>query len=602
MTGLVVGAVAFGTWAWRSSVPAAPPRVVRFTIDLPPGQRIVPGWNPNFTFSRDSKRLLYHVVGDKGVVGLHERRLEEAEGRLLPEGQGLRSPIYSPDGRWLAVSAPEEPLLVKIPSAGGAPLPIAPLEMPFAGDWGADGYIYWTNQLIGVVIRTPESGGDSEPVTELDLARQERTHRYAKLLPGGKALMFTVASGGIDSYDDARIDVFDLATRKRTAIVHGGTSPHYSPSGHVVYARGGALHAVPFDTARLEARGMPVRVLDGVLMSTNIGSAYFDISPAGDLAYAAGPSEKGERTLEWVDRRGKARPLPLPARSYLNPRISPDGSKLAVEVEGVNHDFYVYDFDRAVLTNMTNDGISHAPIWTPDGRHIAFRSWKGGKMTLWWMPGDRSEPPQRLLTKLEGWQQAVSFSPDGRNLIFDQREGLARSSAVWVLPMEGDREPRPFAAAESPEGAGKFSPDGRWVVYCSMESGRGEVYVQPWPGAGPKIQISSEGGMDPVWRRDGKEIFYRNNRKMMAVAVLTGPPFRAGRPQLLWEGDYMFGPSSSCGLKGATTTSYDVSPDGQRLLMIRESDQGLYATKIVVVLNWVEELKRKMADADAKGD
>jgi serine/threonine-protein kinase len=345
---------------------------------------------------------------------------------------------------------------------------------------------------------------------------------------------------------------------------------------------------------------MPVKVLDGVLMSINIGSAYFDISPAGDLAYAAGPTEHGDRTLQWVDRQGKAAQLPLPARSYLNPRISPDGKRLAVEVEGVNHDFYVYDFDRAVMTNMTNNGLSHAPIWTPDGKHIAFRSWKGGKMTLWWMPADRSAQPERLLTKIEGWQQAVSFSPDGKNLVFDQ-SSLGRP-AVWVLPMDGDREPRPLRATEFPEGAGKFSPDGKWLVYCSMESGKAEIYVQPWPGPGPKIQISSEGGMDPVWRPDGKEIFYRNGTKMMAVAVSTQPSFQAGRPQSLWEGDYMFGPSSGCGIKGTTTTSYDVSPDGQRFLMIGESDQKLYATKIVVVLNWVEELKRKMADAAGKKD
>ena len=599
--GLVIGAIALGIWIWRSGGPSAPQRVVRFTIDLPPGQRIAPGWNTHFTFSRNSKTLLYLVNSVTGIVGLHERRLDEVESRLLPDGQGLRLPIYSPDGRWLAAGVPDKALLVKIPLGGGAPLPITPFEMPFAGDWGSDGYLYWTNQVIGAIIRTPENGGKNEPVTELDVAKQERTHRYAKLLPGDKALIFTVASGGIDSYDDARIDAFDLATKKRTTIVRGGTSPRYSPSGHIVYARAGGLYAVPFDTARLEATGMPVKVLDGVLMSINIGSADFDISPAGDLVYAEGPKENGERTLQWVDRQGKAAQLPLPARSYLNPRISPDGKQLAVEVEGVNHDFYVYDFDRAVMTNMTNDGISHAPIWTPDGKHIAYRSWKGGKMTLWRMPADRSTQPERLLTKLEGWQQAVSFSPDGKNLVFDQL-GVERRPAVWVLPMEGDREPHPFAASGFPEGAGKFSPDGRWMVYCSMESGKAEVFVQPWPGPGPKIQISSEGGMDPVWRRDGKEIFYRNGTRMMAVAVGTQPPFRAGRPQQLWEGDYMFGPSSSCGIKGATTTSYDVSPDGQRLLMIRETDQKMYATKIVVVLNWVEELKRKMAGAGGKKD
>jgi serine/threonine-protein kinase len=606
--GLVGGAIALGTWTWWRAVPAAPPRVVRFTIDLPPGQRILPAWDTNFTFSRDSKTLLYlsnatpgtlFATGTTPTVGLHERRLDDVESRRVPDGQDLRNPIYSPDGRWLASVDLNKALFIRVPLTGGARSAIAPIEQAFNGDWGRDGYIYWTNHPMGAVIRTPENGGKSEPITELDVARQERTHRYAKLLPDGKALIFTVGSGGIDSYDDARIDAFDLATRQRKTIVQGGTNPRYSPSGHIVYARAGSLYAVPFDTARLETKGMPVKVLEGVLMSINIGSAYFDISPAGDLAYAEGPTEHGERTLQWVDRQGKAAQLPLPPRSYLNPRISPDGRQLAVEVEGVNHDFYVYDFSRAVMTNMTNDGLSHAPIWTPDGKHIAYRSWKGGKMTLWWMPADRSAQPERLLTKLEGWQQAVSFSPDGKNLVFDQMPGM-RKPAVWVLPMSGDREPHPLAVTEFPQGAGKFSPDGRWVVYCSMESGKAEIYVQPWPGPGPKIQISSDGGMDPVWRPDGKEIFYRSGTKMMAVAVSTQPSFQAGRPHVLWEGDYMFGPSSGCGIKGTTTTSYDVSPDGQRFLMIRETDQKMYATKIVVVLNWMEELKRKLADAGGK--
>ena len=200
---------------------------------------------------------------------------------------------------------------------------------------------------------------------------------------------------------------------------------------------------------------------------------------------------------------------------------------------------------------------------------------------------------------VQAWQQAVSFSPDGKNLVFDQIDP-ERRPGVWALPMQGDRQPRPLSRTEFPEGAGKFSPDGKRVVYCSMESGKAEIYVQPWPGPGPKIQISSEGGMDPMWRRDEKEIFYRNGAKMMAVAVSTQLLFWAGRPQLLWEGDYMFGPSASCGFKGTTTTSYDVSLDGQRFLMIKENDQNLYATKIVVVLNWGEELKRLETEARGK--
>ena len=598
--GLLIAAAGVGLWAWRSMEPPSPPRVARLSFDLPQGSRIVPVWAAtDLAFSRDSKTLVYPVNFPPPNVA-HTRRLDELDGKPLPDAKGMGNPLYSPGDRWLLLPDYSKRLLVKVPLGGGAPVPIAPFNMPFMGDWGKDGYIYWTSSLISGVIRTSENGGKDEPVTELDPEKQERAHRFARLLPDGKAIIFTVASGGIDSYDDARIDVVDLATKKRKTLVQGGTFARYSPSGHLVYARGGSLYAVAFDPRALEVTGTPVKVVDGVLMSTNIGTAYFDVSPAGDLAYAAGPVENGERTLHWVDRQGKATPLPLPPQSYLNPRISPNGKLLAVEVEGPNHDFYAYDFDRAVLSKITNDGTSHAPIWSPDGKRIAFRTWKGGKMTLAWMPADRSGP-EELMVNVPAWQSAVSFSPDGKYLAFDQvAYDSTREDGVWIMPLTGDRQPRPFAKSRFPVGAGKFSPDGKWVVYCSMESGKAEIYVQPWPGPGPKIQISSEGGMDPAWRRDGREIFYRNASKMMVVPVNTQAAFQAGRPQLLWEGEYTLGLSSSCGLRGVTFTSYDVSVDGQRFLMIKDNDRNMYATKVVVVLNWVEELKRLMAEATGK--
>ena len=589
--GLLIGAVVAGLWAWRSARPVAPPRVARLSFDLPQGSRIVPRWTGNgLTFSRDSKTLLYGVNFPPPVV-VHARRIDELDGKPMPEAKGLGNPLYSPDNRSLLIPDFTKRLLVKVSLSGGAPVPIAPFDMPFYGDWGADGYIYWTTSLISAVVRTPESGGKNEPVTELDPGKEERTHRFASLLPGGKALMFTVASGGIDSYDDARIEAIDLVTKKRKVLVQGGTFARYSPSGHIVYARAGSLYAVPFDYRALEVTGTPVKVVDGVLMSINIGVAYFDISPAGDLAYAAGTAENGERILHWVDRKGNATALPLPPRSYLNPRISPDGKTLAVEVEGPNHDVYSYDFDRAVMSRITNDGTSHGPIWSPDGKRIAFRSWIGGKMSLAWMPADRSGPAE-LLGNVPAWQSAVSFSPDGKYLSFDQVGfGSAAEEGIWIMPLTGDRQPRPVTTSKFPVGAGKFSPDGKWLVYCSQESGKAEIYAQQWPGPGPKLQVSSEGGMDPMWRRDGKEIFYRNATKLMAVPVNTQPSFQAGRPQLLWEGEYNYGLSSSCGLKGATITSYDISLDGQRFLVTLPAEASA-PPSLVITVNWPELLKR----------
>jgi Tol biopolymer transport system component len=300
-----------------------------------------------------------------------------------------------------------------------------------------------------------------------------------------------------------------------------------------------------------------------------------------------------------VDRQGKETPLPLPVRSYLFPRVSPDGRQIAFEVEGVNHDLYLYDPDRDVTTKLTTDGVSHAPVWTPDGKHIAFRSWKAGTMTMWWMPADRSGPEERLTT-VGARQSLVSFSPDGRYAAFNQMDTDGTGTNTYVLPMEGDRTPQPFIKSQFTDGSARFSPDGKWVAYCTNESKRNEVYVQAWP-KGAKIQISSEGGTDPIWSRDGKELIYRNEDKMMVVAVsLAGNKFQAGKPRLLWEGQYSHGMSSSCGPPGTTEANYDVTGDGRRFLRVKDLDQDAISTRIVVVLNFAEELKRLTAAGKSK--
>jgi dipeptidyl aminopeptidase/acylaminoacyl peptidase len=475
--------------------------------------------------------------------------------------------------------------------SGGAAVKLAEYDAFHKGDWGEDGSIYWTAHYPGGIVRVSDAGGDIQNVTEL--GSNERSHRFANLLPGGEALIYTVAFDGIDNYDDARIDLWDLRTHERKTLITGGTSATYSPSGHIVYARGGKLLAVPFDLSRRQVTGDPFEVLNGVLMSSNTGAAQFSLSRRGDLAYVPGTAEGAHRTLVWVDRSGKAEPLPLPPAAYLYPRLSPDGRYLAVEIEGPNHDFYVYDFPRSVLTKMTTDGESHDPVWMPDGKRLAFRSWLAGGMTMWMMPADRSARPVRL-DPAGTRQSPVSFSPDGRFLTFDQKDPQTRDDA-WVLPLEGDSQAQPVARSRFGEGSAKFSPDGRWIAYASDESGKSEVYVQPFPGPGPKVQVSSAGGFDPVWRRSGGELYYRNAKTMMVVAITTAPEVRVSAARPLWEASYSDGSGSSCGMPGVSSSNYDVTPDGQRFLMVRDEDRSPPSTRIVVVLNWAEELKSRSA-------
>ena len=598
LAGLILGVAGVGLWSWMQARSAPPPPVVRFSFDLPPGNRIAPSWNSAMGFSPDGKTLAYsHTIGGFAVTFL--RRLDELDAKPLDSAPRSWLAGFSPDGRYLMLWEGMSSVLKKAALSGGAPVVFAKCDYAFRGDWAADNYYYWTDGYFGPIIRTPASGGNAEKVTQLNLEKQERAHRDARMLPGGKALTLTVSYGGIESFDDARIDAYTLDSKRRKTLVQGGFSARYSPSGHLVYARGGDLYAVPFDAGSLEVTGSPAKVAEGVFMSTNSGSAYFDVSTAGALAYAAGKAEGGDRTLVWVDRHGKETSLPLPVRSYLFPRVSPDGRQIAFEVEGVNHDLYTYDPEREVTTKMTTDGVSHAPVWTPDGKRLAFRSWRAGTMTMWWMPADRSAAEERLTTVGER-QSVTSFSPDGRYMAFNQMDLAGGTMTdVWMLPLTGDGTPQPFIRSKSTEGSARFSPDGRWVVYCSMESQRAEVYVQAWP-TGPKIQISSEGGTDPIWSRDGREIFYRNGDRMMVVEVSVTGGFRAGKPRLLWEGQYSHGMSSSCGPPGTTEANYDVTGDGQRFLMVQDQNQDAISTRIVVVLNFAEELKRLTAAAKSK--
>jgi eukaryotic-like serine/threonine-protein kinase len=596
----VVLALSTAGVAWlalaREGTVAGDARVSRFTLDFPKGTVTAPTLDKALAFSPDGTHLALTPWPGPPVV----RRLDGLDTRPIEDSKPAvcrNAPMFSPDGafvswiEWNGIVGAQRPLF-KASVAGGTPVKITDYDHFHTGDWSADGWIYWTNTYPGGIVRVRDSGGPIEPVTELDAANGERSHRFARLLPGGDALIYTVATAGITTYDDARIDVWDLKTRQRKTLVTGGSAAVYSPSGHIVYARAGSLFAVPFDLERREVTGAPMQVVDDVMMSRNTGAAHFAVSHRGDLAYVPGAVEGGNRTLVWVDRSGKAETVPLDPASYLYPRLAPDGQTMAVEIEGPNHDFYFYDFARTVLSKVTTDGLSHNPVWSPDGKRLAFRSWLAGGMTMWWMNADRSETPERLDPKGTR-QNPVSFSPDGKFISFDQKDADTEDDA-WIMPVAGGGEARPIARSKFGEGSAKFSPDGRWIAYSSTESGRPEIYVQPFPGLGPKIQISNAGGTDPMWRRMGGELYYRQGNKMMAVSVdARGPQLQASAPAMLFEGVYYEGTGASCEMGGPAAANYDVTPDGKRFLMVRDNSAGIFGTRAIVVLNWAEELKAK---------
>ena len=591
-----LGLVVLGLSAMQyggTPVASSDDRVAQFAIDLPQNRVLGAGFNSNVAISADGAVVAYTPL--PGPVLL--RRLNDLDAFPLEgsENGGFpRAPVFSADGNYLSF-VEGDPIysskrqIQKAAVSGGAATTLFDYDMFHSGDWAKDGWIYWTAQYPGGIVRIRDSGGAVEPVTNLDAAKVERSHRYAHLLPDGQAIIYTVSSGDTGTYDDARIELFDLRTKEKKTLLTGGTSAVYAPSGHIVYARAGKLFAAPFDPDRKEVTGGPFEALSGVQMSTNTGAASFALSRRGDLVYVPGSVEGGRRTLVWVDRTGREDPLPLPPASYLYPRISPDGRSLAVEIEGPNHDFYVYDFARGVMSKMTTDGQSHDPVWSPDGKRLAFRSWLAGGMTMWLMPADRSAEATRLNPPGKR-ESPVSFSPDGRFLAFDAKD-VSTSDDALVLPLDGSGPMVPVAQSRFGEGSAKFSPDGRWIAYSSDESGRPEVYVQAFPGPGPKLQISNAGGIDPVWRRTGGELYYRGFGVMMAVNYTSGSEFRASAPRLLWKGSYSAGNGASCGMPGVSSSNYDVTSDGQRFLMVKEQTDPLESTKVVVVLNWANRLK-----------
>ncbi len=487
---------------------------------------------------------------------LYRRSMDQLEASPIPGTEGGASPFFSPDGQWVGFFTYNK--LKKVALAGGPPTALCDITgIRYGASWGPDDTIIFGVSVSGL-LRVPSAGGTPQPLTTLDPNQREIVHRWPNILPGGQAVLFTVFSGSLET---ARIAVQDLKTGRRKVLVDG-TYPRFVPTGHIVFARAdSSLWAVPFDVDRLEVTGSPAPLIEGVQVNGG-GLASFALADNGSLVYMPDTASVPTR-LVWVDRKGVEQPLGAPPRPYSSPRLSPDGRMLAVVAQG---DIWVYNIPRGMLSQLTFDGRSAlGPIWSPDGKRIAFASAREGKpLNLFWKPADGSGPEERLTTG-ERRQSPESWSTDGQAIAFSEN-GLATGRDIWVLPLLGERKPRPFLRTPFSETGPQFSLDGRWLAYVSDESGRNEIYVQPFPGPGGKWQISTEGGTEPVWARNG-ELFYWNGNQMMAVETKTQPTFSAGTPRLLFEGLYQRNLAPG-------VAQYAVAADAQRFVMVKAAETG----------------------------
>jgi len=492
--------------------------------------------------------------------------MDRLETTALPGTDGAGNLAFSPDGQWIAFVSDG---LKKAPMGGGTPISLCAAVGVNGVSWVGDA-IYFA-EARGI-LRVSANGGDPEVVVEPEESEQIF---FPQLLPDGRTLVFTVARAGQSNF---LIMSQSLDTGERRMLVDGGSDARYLATGHLVYRVGATLQAVPFDLDGLEVAGGATTVVEevaAVVGAVDRGGAHFAVSGSGNLVYFSGGIE--DNRLVWLNRQGVREALSAPPAAYGSTQISPDGAQLAIQLEG---DIWLYDIARGAMSRLTFTADNLYPVWTPDGEKIVFGSRRNGADQLFWQPADGSGEAEQLTTgELDRHPDAIS--PDGAVLVFHEHHP-DNNTDLWVLEMEGHREPRPFLRTEFHERIADVSSDGRWLAYTSNESGENEVYVRPFPDGGAKTLVSTGGGGNPVWSRDGRELFFRNGDRLMAVPVHSGDELTVGAPAFLFE--------SSFAAPVLAPNQVDVTANGERFLVV-ESIIGARG-ELQVVLNWFEELER----------
>ena len=571
-------------WGYVRRAPP-PPRALRTSILVPEKLSIdIPVLSPDGTH-------LAYLAGERGGTSqLWVRPLASLSAQPLAGTEKAELPFWSPDGRSIAFFA--EKKLKKIDIAGGPALTICDAD-GLGGSWNQEGTILFALPS-SPLYRIPASGGTPVAVTKLDVSKHVTTHRYPHFLPDGRHFLYLAANLAGGPNDPAnQIHVASLDGREDKAILQANSSAAYSPgpagssAGFLLFAREGNLLAQPFHPGRRETVGDVFPVAQGISMNGQFWNlAEFSTSRNGFLVYQTPHIVSNQMVWFMRDGRKLGEAGAVAVGGYVNPQISPDGKRIAVTVRDSTtrkRDIWIHDVARATLTRLTGDGSDSAtPVWSPDGSRVLFSSDRKHQADIYIKPVAGGGAEEALL-EAEGQKVPSDWSFDGRFIAFEGREPTgARRVALSILPLTGDRKSWAFLQRGTEIGTSRFSPDGRWLAYTSLESGRWEVYVAAFPGPGGRWQVSTAGGYHPRWRRDGKELFYLSeDRKMMSVEIKTQPAFEAGVPKALFEAQIAnLGPSL-----------YDVSADGERFLIVTPA--GSQATPpLTLAVNWAADLKR----------
>jgi len=525
------------------------------------------GVSRQMALSPDGSQLAYIGTQD-GIRALYLRPLDQAETKFLPGTEGAQDVFFSPDSQWIGYFADGQ--LKKVPVTGGPSHAIGDFSDTLGASWGRDGEIVIASE--GILFTVSENGGVPQQVTVGAIDASQRNQRNPEFLPGGKSVLF--GRGGTTSQED-RIEVLSLETGEQKIILEGGRDPRYSPTGHLLFMSSDTLMAVSFDLNRLEPEGEPVPVLESVLTSPG-SDAHLAISQDGTLVYM---SRTGNpiSSLVWLDRGGALQHQETSQGVFSAPSLSPDEELLAVTiVDSDGADLWIYEIARRILSPLTFDHESRWPVWTPDGKGIAFHTHRT-LQDLYWMPVDGSSEGELLVTGTDA-QIPSSWSSEG---VLAYAEGPGTAKDIRVIQPNQEKEPQEFLVTQFNELHAVFSPDGRWIALTSNQSGRDEVYVKPYARDGNMVQISTNGGAEPRWTVGGRELIYREANQWMAVAIQTEPALRVSPPVFLFEHPY----SLDRGFH-----NYDVSADGQQFVLVTGGQPE--DLSFDVVLNWFEELKR----------
>ena len=594
VTAAALGAAAATIALWPAT-PLTEPSITRFVLSTRADQTLlVDPQSSDLAITPDGTRVVYKGGARVDRTQLFAYALDQLTPQPLTESGLPKGPFMSPDGQWVGFfePGPAGVMLKKVAMTGGPPVAVARLDGPSRGaTWGANGIILAASAASSTgLLQIPASGGDVTVLTRPARERGEGDHLWPAFLPDNKAVLYTITPLNGD-VSEAQVAVLDLAAGTSKTLIRGASQARYVSSGHLVYLAHGALWGVAFELNRREVTGT-AKVVVPQIVTLPTGVAEFDVAQDGTLVYVAhGGSSEAPRTLVWVDRQGREIAVAAPPRPYSTLRLSPDGTRVAVEIQDDDNDIWVWDIARETLARVTRSpGLDQSPVWMPDGRRLIFSSQAGGALgSLFWQAADGSGGAEQL-TQSQAIQRASAVLPDGSAIVFSDLTGLQ------MLALNGERRVRPLMRLPQGAGNGVVSPDGRWLAYVVRDGASApQVFVSPFSNPDrERTIVSKDGGTQPRWSPDGREIFFiGSDGFLMSATVGAGATMSVGVPARVLARPYFNG----FGLFERPDT-YDVASDGRRFLMLKQLTDPNQPTKpatVVVVKNWAQEVRRLLS-------